>query len=149
MHLIADQLEIMIGIPVINIASATARSIASQKIKRIGLLGTKFTMEQAFFSDKLKEQGIQHIIPTESDRGFIHSTIFEELGKGIITNETKKRYLAIIEDLKSKGAEGIILGCTEIPLLIKQEDVQIPLFDTTLIHSRAAVEFILDGKVDR
>jgi aspartate racemase len=107
------------------------------------LLGTKFTMEMDFFNSKLKDRNIISIIPDESDRNFIHHTIFEELGRGLILKESKKRYLSIIDKLIAQGAEGIILGCTEIPLLIKQEDVNVPVFDTAMIHSKAAVEFML------
>jgi aspartate racemase len=145
MHLIADKLELSIQIPVINIASVTAKEIESQKIKKIGLLGTKFTMEMDFFKSKLNDLNIASVIPDEEDRTFIHNTIFEELGRGLIVEETKKRYICIINKLIKEGAQGIILGCTEIPLLIKQEDIDVPVFDTTLIHSNAAVEFMLNG----
>lgn len=143
MHLIADKLQERIKIPVIHIASATATEIKKQQIKKVGLLGTKFTMEMDFFTCKLKDEQIEFMIPDEEDRNYIHYTIFEELGRNLIVPESKKRYIAIIEKLIEKGCEGIILGCTEIPLLIKKEDVNIPLFDTTLIHSKAAVDFML------
>jgi aspartate racemase len=143
MHLIADQLQEQIQIPVIHIAEATAMEIKRAKISKVGLLGTKFTMEQDFFTSKLKAMDIEFIIPEESDRNFIHYTIFEELGRGIFLEESKLRYISIIDQLKQQGAEGIILGCTEIPLLITQKDVNIPVFDTTSIHSRAAVDFML------
>jgi aspartate racemase len=143
MHVIADELQKQVQLPVIHIATATAKEISKQKITKVGLLGTKFTMEMDFFTSKLKEQRIEYIIPDEADREFIHYTIFEELGRGLILEESKKRYLSIIEGLISRGAGGIILGCTEIPLLIKQEDVNVPVFDTTMIHSKAAVDFML------
>jgi len=144
MHLIADRLEEAIDLPIIHIATETAKEIQKQNLKKVGLLGTKFTMELDFFKDKLIAQGIEAIIPeSENDKDFIHSTIFEELGKGLVTPETKKRYLEIANDLIKRGAEGIILGCTEIPLVILPEDVAVPVFDTTLIHSKAAVEFQL------
>ena len=143
MHLIADRLEKQINIPVINIAEATATEIKKKNLKKVALLGTKFTMELNFFTDKLKEREIQFIIPDEDDRAFIHYTIFEELGRGTVLPESKQRYISIINKLQHKGAEGVILGCTEIPLLIKQEDVNIPIFDTTLIHANAAVDFML------
>ena len=144
MHLIADRLEEAIDLPLIHIATATAVEIQKQKIKRVGLLGTKFTMEHDFFTDKLKEKGIEAIIPeSQDDKDFIHTTIFEELGRGLVTAETKKRYLEIANQLIENGAEGIILGCTEIPLVIKPGDLSVPIFDTTLIHSNAAVEFQL------
>ena len=143
MHLIADELEERIQLPVIHIASATADEIAKQKIKKVGLLGTKFTMERTFFTSKLKEHSIDVVIPNDEDREFIHYTIFEELGRGLVLPESKARYISIINKLATQGAEGIILGCTEIPLLIKPEDVSIPIFDTTKIHSKAAVDFML------
>lgn len=144
MHLIADRLEEAINLPIIHIAAATAVEIEKQEVKKVGLLGTKFTMELDFFKDKLKAKGIEAIIPdSEEDKDFIHTTIFEELEKGLVTSETKKRYLKIANQLIEKGAGGIILGCTEIPLVIKAEDVSVPIFDTALIHSKAAVEFQL------
>ncbi|OMQ13473.1 aspartate/glutamate racemase family protein [[Flexibacter] sp. ATCC 35103] len=144
MHFIADRLEKEIDLPIIHIASATATAIKKQGLKKVGLLGTKFTMELDFFKDKLIDQGIEAIIPqSESDKDFIHTTIFEELGKGLVTHETKKRYLEIANQLIKEGAEGIILGCTEIPLVIKPEDLTVPVFDTALIHSNAAIEFQL------
>ncbi|MDW8851181.1 aspartate/glutamate racemase family protein [Flavobacterium sp. MMLR14_040] len=144
MHLIADRLEEAIDLPIIHIATETAKEIQKQNLKKVGLLGTKFTMELDFFKDKLIAQGIEAIIPeSENDKDFIHTTIFEELGKGLVTPETKKRYLEIANELIKRGAEGIILGCTEIPLVILPEDVAVPVFDTTLIHSKAAVEFQL------
>jgi len=143
MHLIADRLQAMIGIPVIHIATATAGAIAKQGLKKVALLGTRFTMERDFFRDKLAEKGIEVLIPDDEDRGFIHYTIFEELGRGLFMPETKQRYIDIINKLAEQGAEGIILGCTEIPMLLNSDDVDTPLFDTTAIHSKAAVEFAL------
>jgi aspartate racemase len=143
MHLFAERIEKTISLPVIHIARATAKEIEKKGFRKVGLLGTKFTMEMDFYKDKLKESGIEVIIPNEEDRAFIHKTIFEELGKGILKEETKARYLSIIKHLTDSGSEGVILGCTEIPLLIKQSDTKTPLFDTALIHSKAAVEFIL------
>jgi len=143
MHLIADRLEAQLKLPVIHIATATATEIKKHQLKTVGLLGTKFTMELDFFTSKLSDQHIKSIIPQEEDRDFIQDTIYTELGKGIIREETKQRYIAIINQLIQKGAEGIILGCTEIPLLIKPEDVSLPIFDTAKIHCKAAVEFSL------
>ncbi|MFH6989528.1 aspartate/glutamate racemase family protein [Flavobacterium collinsii] len=144
MHLIAERLQEAIDIPIIHIATATAVEIQKEAIKKVGLLGTKFTMELDFFKDKLAENGIETIIPkNDADRDFMHATIFEELGRGLVTEATKRRYLEIANQLIEEGAEGIILGCTEIPLVIKPEDISVPVFDTTLIHSMAAVEFQL------
>jgi aspartate racemase len=143
MHFIADRLEEEIGLPIIHIATVTATEIEKSGLKKVGLIGTKFTMELDFFKSKLADKGIDTIIPDADDREFIHKTIFDELGKGIVRETTKQRYLKIIDDLTNKGAEGIILGCTEIPLVIQPTDVSTLIFDTTLIHSKAAVEFSL------
>ncbi|KAF2340633.1 aspartate/glutamate racemase family protein [Flavobacterium tistrianum] len=144
MHLVADRLQQAIDIPLIHIAEETAIEIEKKQLKKVGLLGTKFTMELDFFKDKLAEKGIETIIPeNEEVKDFIHYTIFEELGRGIAKEETKKRYLEIANELIKNGAEGIILGCTEIPLVIKEGDLNVPIFDTTLIHTQAAINFQL------
>jgi aspartate racemase len=142
MHLLAERIEERIGLPVIHVATETATTISLKNIRKVGLLGTKFTMELDFFKDKLAEKNITALIPDEADRAFIHKTIFDELGSGKIVPATKARYLEIIQELIAAGAEGIILGCTEIPLLIQQEDVAVPVFDTTRIHADAAVRFM-------
>lgn len=144
-HMAADYIQGRINIPLIHIAEETAKEILNFNIKKVGLLGTKITMEQSFFKERLLKHGIDSLIPGEEQRGFIHSTIIHELGKGLFTPETKRKYLEIIEDLCNKGAEGIILGCTEIPMLIKQTDSTAKLFDTTLIHATAAVNFALEN----
>lgn len=143
MHILADRLENKISLPVIHIAKATAVEIKKINLKKVGLLGTKFTMELDFFKSKLAMRDIETIVPEEEDRNFIHKTIFDELGKEIFTEDTRQRYIAIIKKLIDSGAEGMILGCTEIPLLIEQKHVSVPIFDTTRIHSMAAVEFSL------
>jgi len=143
MNMFAERMEAEIKLPVIHIATVTANTIKEKGLKKIGLLGTKFTMEMDFFKNKLKAHEIETIIPDDADREFIHHTIFEELGKGILKEETKARYIEIIDKLHKKGAEGVILGCTEIPLLIKDTDYNLPLFNTTLIHCKAAVNFAL------
>lgn len=140
-HIVAGEVQSSIKIPLLHIGDATAKEIKSQKIKKIGLLGTRYTMEYPFLKDRLSEYGIETIVPDDKEREFIHASIFNELGKNIFKEETKKKYLEIIDQLESLGAEGVILGCTEIPLLINQSDRKIPMFDTTLIHSKAAVEF--------
>ena len=144
-HMAADFIQGRINIPLIHIAEETAKEIRKFNIKKIGLLGTKVTMEQAFFKKRLSKYDIDTLIPEDEQRSFIHSTILHELGKGIFNDETKRKYLEIIEDLCEKGAEGIILGCTEIPMLIKQTDSTTKLFDTTLIHATAAVNFALEN----
>ncbi len=142
-HMVADAVQAKIGIPLLHIAEAAAREIENRKVHKAALLGTKFTMEQAFFRDRLTRHGIETLIPDASDREFIHRSIYDEFGKGIFTTETKKRYLQIIKNLEGRGATGVIFGCTEIPLLIQQKECDSPVFDTTLIHATAAVDFAL------
>lgn len=141
LHMFADRLQETVKLPVIHIARATANEINKKGLKRVGLLGTKPTMEMVFYKNVLNEYGIEPIIPDEADRNYVHEKIFTELGKGIIKPETRRGYINIIDKLLKEGAEGIILGCTEIPLLIKQSDCSCPVFDTTVIHAKAAVEF--------
>jgi aspartate racemase len=143
MHHIADQLQAAFTVPLIHVATETAKEISKKKMKKVGLLGTRFTMELPFFREKLALHEIESLIPEEADRVFLHRTIAEELGKGLLLPETHKRYVEISEKLIARGAEGIILGCTEIPLLIKAGDVSKPVFDTTFIHASAAVEAAL------
>lgn len=145
MHMFADRLQQTINIPIIHIGTATATAIKEKGLTKVALLGTRFTMEQDFIKDKLKEQGLDVLIPCPDDIAYIHKTLTDELGKGIIKPETKARYQQIIDGLTAQGAEGVILGCTEIPLLLTQDDLSIPAFDTTKIHSDAAVEFTLNG----
>lgn len=142
-HLIADRIQEHVQLPLINIASATANAIQKKGLKKVGLLGTQFTMERHFFKDKLSEKGIETMIPNEEERKYIVKTLDEELHKGIFSEATKEGYLKIINRLLAEGAEGIILGCTEIPMLIQPEEIAAPAFDTTKIHSEAAVDFAL------
>jgi len=145
-HLVAEKLESALDLPLLHIADATAKEINKKGIHKIGLLGTLQTMELSFYKDKLKEKNIETLIPSKKeDRNFIHLSLTLELGKGIIKTETKQKYIDIINRLIEDGAEGIVLGCTEIPLLINQNDVSVPVFDTTKIHSQAAVEFVLNN----
>jgi aspartate racemase len=144
-HLVSDRLEQAVGLPLVHIADATALEIRRAGIERVSLLGTKFTMELPFFKDRLAWHGITAIAPNDEERAFIHGTIFSELAKNVIRPETRKRYLEIIERMaRQEGARGAILGCTEIPLLVKQSDTATPVFDTTTLHARAAVDFALD-----
>jgi len=142
-HMVADVVQQSIGIHLIHIAEATADEVVSKHLKKVALLGTRITMEQDFYKKKLAQKGIEVLVPAEEDRKFLHNSIFEELGKGIFTAETKARFMHIIDGLIDQGAEGIILGCTEFPLLIKPEDCSVPTFDTTHIHANAAVKFAL------
>jgi aspartate racemase len=140
-HMFAEHIQAGIKIPLIHIAEETAKEIRLQQLKKVALLGTKPTMEQSFYKDKLAQYGIQTIIPDDTDREMINDTIFNEFSKEIFSDETRRKYMAVIEKLRSLGAEGVILGCTEIPLLIKQKDSSIPVFDTMSIHCHAAVKF--------
>jgi aspartate racemase len=144
MHLMADAVQSSIGIPLLHIVDATAEEIKRKQFDRVGLLGTRFTMEHHFYRNRLSEEhGIEAIIPPEEYRKIIHDILYNELCLGEIKNRSKEKFRKIIEDLVDRGAQGIILGCTEIPLLVNQKDYSIPLFDTTLIHSKAAVEYAL------
>jgi len=146
MHKMAADVESGSGLPVLYIADATAKAIKQKNLNTVGLLATRFTMEQDFYKGRLKEQqGINTIVPNDDGRAVVHQVIYEELCKGIIKDSSKDRYLKIIKKLVENGAEGIVLGCTEIGMLIKQEDVEVPLFDTTTLHAESAVGFALDG----
>ncbi len=142
-HVVADAISKKLNVPFLHIATATAEAISKKNINRVGLLGTRFTMEHGFFTQRLSDFGIQTLIPEQEDRDLIHTSIFEELSRGIYTESTRQTYFQIIDTLKRKGAEGIIFGCSEIALLIKPEECPLPVFDTTLIHARAAVDFAL------
>ena len=143
-HLFAEELKAQIDLPFIHIATETAQVINKQGLKKLGLLGTSFTMEMDFYKNKFQENGIEILIPDkQKTRDYIQYTIKEELGIGFINPETRINYISIINELIANGAEGIILGCTEIPMIISQEDVSVPIFDTTQIHSQAAVRFAL------
>lgn len=140
MHKLADPVKAIIGIPLIHIAEAVAQSIITDKLNMVGLLGTKFTMEQDFYKGKLDDHGIQTIIPNPEERDMIHKILYTELVNDIIRTESKQVFSGIIDGLKQSGARGIILGCTEIPMLVKQEEFSIPIYNSTLLHARAAFE---------
>lgn len=144
MHKMASEVEGAVNIPLLHIADATAIEIKKKKIERVALLGTKFTMEEDFYKGRLtKKFVLDVIIPPQEDRNIINQVIYHELCLGKIKEESRKEFLRIIEQLAAAGAEGVILGCTEISLLIKQQDSPVELFDTTGIHARAAVDFAL------
>lgn len=144
MHLCSPAIIRNISIPFFHIAEATGLKIAATGLKKVALLGTKFTMEKDFYKTYIyKNFGIEVIIPAENERDVIHQTIYTELVQGVIKDESRMKFQEIIENLEKRGAEGVILGCTEIPLLIKQKDVKIPVFDTTAIHAEKAVELAL------
>jgi aspartate racemase len=144
-HIVADDVGRAIGIPILHIADPLGAAIVASGLRTVGLLGTRPTMEQGFIKDRLAAHGMTTVVPDERSRAFVHSSIFEELGQGIFTASTKARYLAIIDELAEGGARGVILGCTELPLLIKPEDCRLPVFDTTALHAAAAVQFALSG----
>ena len=138
MHKVVNQIKEKISIPILHIAEMTAEKILEKGLKNIALLGTKYTMEQDFYKSKLIEKGINVIIPDKNDIEIINEVIYDELCLGTINSNSKKKFLEIVDKLRSKGAEGIILGCTEIGLLIKNEDTDVPLFDTAVIHAEEA-----------
>ena len=138
MHKVVNQIKEKISIPILHIAEMTAEKILEKGLKNIALLGTKYTMEQDFYKSKLIEKGINVIIPDKNDIEIINKVIYDELCLGIINSNSKKKFLEIVDKLRNKRAEGIILGCTEIGLLIKNEDTDVPLFDTAIIHAEQA-----------
>jgi aspartate racemase len=144
-HLFADRLQDEVKLPFIHIGEETAKVINKQGFKKVGLLGTKFTMEMDFYRKKLEEFGLEVIVPEKQEtRDYIQHTVKEELGIGFINPKTKTKYISIVNELVELGAECIILGCTEIPMLISQADFTIPVFDTTKIHSEAIVAYIIN-----
>ncbi|NCB42068.1 MAG: aspartate/glutamate racemase family protein [Clostridia bacterium] len=138
MHKVAPQVQSMITIPLLHIAEVTALKLKESNINKVALLGTKYTMLQDFYKAKVEEKEISVLIPNENDIEFINGVIFNELCLGIIKAESKQEFLRVIKELSLNGAQGVILGCTEIGLLVKQEDTDVPLFDTTFIHAKAA-----------
>lgn len=144
MHKMAQEVQASIEIPLLHIADAAAEAIKARGLHKVGLLGTRFTMEENFYRGRLAEKyGLEVLIPDEADRAIVHHVIYEELVLGKIVPASKLEYQRIIASLIQQGAEGIILGCTEIGLLVKDEDSRVPLFDTTSIHAQAAVEMAL------
>ena len=144
MHKVAPQIASMINVPIIHIADATADELEKRNIKTVGLLGTKYTMTQDFYKQRLIDRGINVIIPDDEGIDTVNSIIYDELCVGKIEDSSREKYKKIIEDLTGKGAEGVILGCTEIGLLIGQSDVNIPVFDTTVIHAKRAAELAME-----
>ncbi len=144
MHLCADAIKEKISIPLLHIAEVCGEVIKKKGCQKVLLLGTKYTMELDFYKDILKSQyGIEVVIPVAEDREIVHEVIYTELAKGIVLEDSKKRYIEIIKKSEAEGVEAVILGCTEIPLLIQQDDCDIPVIDTTAIHAKAAVEFAI------
>jgi len=148
MHKTAQEVEESVAIPLIHIADATANEMVKDGVKKVALLGTAFTMEQDFYKGRLTEKyGLEVIVPNEADRTVIHDIIYQELCLGMIHEASKQSYLEIINKLIQQGAEAVILGCTEITLLISQDDCSIPVYDTTRIHAENAVDFALKGTI--
>ena len=144
MHRMADEIAAAIAIPLLHIADPTAERIRARGIKRVGLLGTAFTMEQDFYRGRLAQRfGLEVVVPDDPGRALVHRVIYEELVRGVIRPESREAYRDVIANLVARGAQAIILGCTEIMLLVRPEDSSVPLFDTTAIHADAAVECAL------
>ena len=141
LHQYVDKLEKVIELPIVHIADATAKVIKEKDLTKVGLLGTRFTMEMDFYTTRLKDAGIKTLTPEKTQREFIHDVIINEMLHDNFKKETRGKFISIIDDLEAKGAEGIVLGCTEIPLLIKQEDVKLPLLNTLEIHAAAVMDY--------
>ena len=144
MHKVVPEIESRISIPVLHIADATANVLQADGIEKVGLLGTRFTMEQDFYKGRLTDKfGMDVVVPSSEDQETVHTIIYDELCKGVIKESSKQQYLAIIDKLYAEGAQAVILGCTEIALLVSQQDTQVPLYDTTEIHAKQGVEYAL------
>ena len=143
MHKVAPVVEAVLKVPLIHIADATAAAVKADLIGSIGLLGTRYTMESAFFRQRMEENGLEVIVPEAGERLVINDIIYDELVKNVFTEESRKAYVGIIESLAGRGARAMVLACTEIPMLVKQTDTSVPLFDPTYIHAKAAVDFAL------
>ncbi|AQM70471.1 aspartate/glutamate racemase family protein [Vibrio campbellii] len=147
MHKVADQIQQVVNVPLIHIADTTAEKLVSDGIKKVGLLGTRFTMEQDFYKQRLIDKfGVDVFVPGSDDQTIIHNVIYNELCKGEVRDDSRQHYLAIIEKLVEQGAEAVILGCTEIAMLVEPHHTDVKLYDTTEIHAKAAVEKALDSK---
>ncbi len=144
MHKVADEIAASISIPILHIADATAKELLEDKISRVGLLGTRFTMEQEFYKGRLsKKYGIEVLVPDDAEKTIVHDVIYNELVQGNVIDCSREKYLAIIDSLHQRGAEAVILGCTEIALLIQQHHTEVPVYDTTAIHAAEAVRMAL------
>jgi len=144
MHQLAGDVTAAIKVPLIHIADAVAAAVKARGLKTVGLLGTRYTMEMDFYRGRLEApHGLGVLVPEEPGRTIVHDVIYRELGRGLVRDESRRRYVEIIEALVRRGAQGVILGCTEIPMLIRPEDSPVPIFDTTAIHAAAAVDFAL------
>ncbi|WP_050938554.1 aspartate/glutamate racemase family protein [Vibrio harveyi] len=147
MHKVADQIQQAVNVPLVHIADATAEQLVADGIKKVGLLGTRFTMEQDFYKQRLIDKfGVDVVVPSSDDQTIVHDVIYNELCKGEVRDDSRQHYLTIIEKLVEQGAEAVILGCTEIAMLVEPQHTDVKLYDTTEIHAKAAVEKALDSK---
>jgi len=143
MHLVLDQVRAGVDVPVLSLLDAVGEAVLARGLKSVGLLGTQFTMEKSFYQDALAQMGITVRVPDADDRAYVNGVIYDELVAGQIRDESRAGFVAVIKKLAARGAEGVILGCTEIPLLVNEADAGMPLFDTTAIHAEAALNYAL------
>jgi aspartate racemase len=143
MHKVADAIEAAVGIPLLHLADVSADAVRRAGLERVALLGTRFTMEQAFYADRLRSHGIEVLVPEEPDRTLVHDVIYDELVLGVVRDASRAAYVDVVRRLVGRGAQGVVLGCTEIELLIGPADVAVPVFATTRLHALAAVDFAL------
>jgi aspartate racemase len=148
MHVVFDEVQASVDMPLLSIVETTAQAICKAGVKTVGLLGTVFTMRESFFRDGLKRAGIDVLVPSEADQLRINDIIYHELCCGKIREESRRVFLRVIDDLRRSGARGVVLGCTEIPMLIRSEDCELPLFDTTVLHAQRALEYATSGGSD-
>lgn len=143
MHLVAPAIEAAVSIPLLHLGDVTARAVIAAGFDRVGMLGTRFTMQQPFMRDRIASHGLTVLVPDDDDQAVVHRVIYDELVLGVVSETSRAAYLAVIERLVARGAQGIVLGCTEIELLVEQRHVEVPLFPTTRLHAEAAVEWML------
>ncbi len=144
MHLMADAVQAAVNIPLLHIADSTAAAIRAAGVKAPLLLATRYTMEQDFYTGRLEERGVTAMIPTDAERTVVHDVIYDELCQGVVSASSRRRYLDVVAAARERGADGVIFGCTEVGLLLSADDVDLPSFDTTELHARAALGFALD-----
>jgi aspartate racemase len=143
MHTVADAIEAAVGIPLLHLADVTADAVRAAGLDRVALLGTRFTMERPFYADRLRSHGVDALVPEAADRTLVHDVIYDELVHGVVRDESRAAYVDVVRRLVERGAGGVVLGCTEIELLVGPGDVEVPVFATTALHARAAVDFAL------
>jgi aspartate racemase len=149
MHIVLDQVQASVDVPVLSLLDALGDAILARGMRTVGLLGTRFTMEKPFYREALADRGISVLVPDAADREDINRVIYDELVAGRIRQQSRALYLSIIDRLAARGAQGIVLGCTEIPLLVREQDVDLPLFNTTTLHAEAALNYALNGASER